>query len=54
MLTMIPYKKCIAAYEKLTSTYDVFSILAEHHHHVSLCNPFMVSEPHFLQGLHIQ
>ena len=54
MLTTIPYIKCIAAYEKLTSAYDMFHILAKYHHHVSLCNPLVVSEPYFLQALCIQ
>ena len=48
MLTTVPYEKCIATYEKLTSAYDVFSVLAEHHDHVSLCDPLMVPEPYFL------
>ena len=53
-LMTIPYEKGIGAYEKLTSAYDVFGILAKHHNHVSLSNSFVVSETYFLQGLRIQ
>ena len=53
-LTTNPYEKCIVAYKKLTSTYDVFRVLANDHDHVCLCNPLVMPKPYFFQRLCIE
>ena len=50
----IPYEKCMVTYEKPTSAYDVFHVLADDHYHVCLSNPLVVSESKLLQRLCIE